>query len=122
MRKELNNEQSENAAKNNVANKNAANKNAADKMAANNSVSSKENLIATISINDLRYKEYNDLPMTEEELTALANYDHYRLERLNGLISDAEFHQRYRELQTIANLGDFREFLKPQYFQNKSNS
>ena len=117
MRKELNNEQSENAAKNNVANKNAA-----DKMAANNSVSSKENLIATISINDLRYKEYNDLPMTEEELTALANYDHYRLERLNGLISDAEFHQRYRELQTIANLGDFREFLKPQYFQNKSNS
>ena len=112
MRKELNNEQSENEANNNAANK----------MAANNSVANKENLIATISINDLRYKEYNDLPMTEEEVTALANYDHYRIERLNGQISDAEFHQRYRELQTIANLGDFRAFLKPQYFQNKSNS
>ena len=117
MRKELNSEQSENAANSNVANKNAA-----DKMAASNSLSNKENLIATISINDLRYKEYNDLPMTEEEVTALANYDHYRVKRLNGQISDAEFHQRYRELQTIAYLGDYREFLKPQYFQNKSNS
>ena len=76
----------------------------------------KENWIAVVSINDLRYRELNGIALTEEEEQALGNYDKYRTAQLNGTISDAEFHKRYKELQVIANLGDYKEFLKPSYF------
>lgn len=75
----------------------------------------KTELTGIISINDLRYKEFNNIDLNEEERVALRNFDKFRIAELNKITSDEEFHKRYRELQVMANLGDFREFLKDDY-------
>ncbi|MCE3279219.1 MAG: hypothetical protein K0S44_1410 [Bacteroidetes bacterium] len=35
---------------------------------------------------------------------------------LNAQTDDMAFHKRYQELQVMANLGDYQEFLKEKYF------
>lgn len=64
-----------------------------------------------LSINDLRDREFNGESLSEEERTALKNFDRYRIEQLNGISDDKEFHERYRQLQVMANLGDWKDFL-----------
>lgn len=78
-------------------------------------ISSKENLGASISINDLREKELSGQAISDSERLALVNFDKFRISELNRQQDDLAFHQRYRELQIIANLGDFREFLDDKY-------
>ncbi|MDQ3045925.1 MAG: hypothetical protein M3R27_00120 [Bacteroidota bacterium] len=68
------------------------------------------------SINDLREKEFNGEPLTMKEKQALVNFDQFRISELNAQKDDMAFHKRYRELQIMANLGDFEEFLKEKYF------
>jgi hypothetical protein len=63
------------------------------------------------SINDLRDREFNGESLSADEQTALRNYDRYRIEQLNGISDDKVFHERYRQLQVMANLGDWRDFL-----------
>ena len=75
----------------------------------------KTELTGIVSINDLRYKEFNNIELNEEERVSLRNFDKFRIAELNKITSDEEFHKRYRELQVMANLGDFREFLKDDY-------
>lgn len=70
----------------------------------------------TISINDLRDKEFNGEPLSSKEKQALVNFDRFRLNVLNAQTDDASFHKRYQELQVMANLDDFQEFLKEKYF------
>ncbi|MFM2019356.1 MAG: hypothetical protein RL007_3012 [Bacteroidota bacterium] len=65
----------------------------------------------TMSINDLRDREFNGEPLTVDEQKALRNYDRYRIDQLNGITNDREFHERYRQLQVMANLGDWQDFL-----------
>lgn len=65
----------------------------------------------TLSINDLRDREFNGEVLSEDEKTALKNFDRYRIESLNGISDDKEFHERYRQLQVMANLGDWKDFL-----------
>jgi len=65
----------------------------------------------TMSINDLRDREFNGEPLTDDEQKALRNYDRYRIDQLNGITNDGEFHERYRQLQVMANLGDWQDFL-----------
>lgn len=67
------------------------------------------------SINDLRDKEFSGKSLSAEEKFALANYDKYRLSILNSQENEEQFHYHYRQLQVIANLGDWREFLKEEY-------
>jgi hypothetical protein len=67
------------------------------------------------SINDLRDKEFSGTKLTAEERTALANFDRYRINVLNAQIEEEKFHYTYRQLQVIANLSDWREFLKPEF-------
>ena len=76
----------------------------------------KQSLGGTVSINDLREREFSNESLAEEEKTALRNFDRYRISELNKQKSDLAFHERYRELQIMANLGDFGEFLKEKYF------
>ncbi|HTF03046.1 MAG TPA: hypothetical protein VK826_03440 [Bacteroidia bacterium] len=71
----------------------------------------KSEIGGTMSINDLRDKEFNGDTLTSEEQTALLNFDRYRIEQLNGIHDDKEFHERYRQLQVMANLGDWKDFL-----------
>lgn len=75
----------------------------------------KENLGIGFSINDLREKEFNGEKLSYEEWQALKNFDKFRIAELNNQKSDMEFHKRYREIQVMANLGDYKEFLKEKY-------
>lgn len=64
------------------------------------------------SINDLRDKEFGGIKLSSEEKFALSNFDKYRIDLLNAQEEEEKFHNVYRQLQVIANLTDWREFLK----------
>lgn len=68
------------------------------------------------SINDLREKDYDNIDLLPNERLALKNYDRYRIAELNKQISEDKFHNRYLQLQVMANLSPFEEFLKEEYF------
>jgi hypothetical protein len=74
----------------------------------------KQRGIAT-SINDLRDKEFSGVKLNIEERLALANFDRYRLGVLNAEQDEEVFHQKYRQIQVIANLCDWKEFLKEDF-------
>ena len=75
----------------------------------------KQDIGGAESINDLRDKEFSGVKLTAEGKFALANFDKYRLSVLNSQENEEQFHSHYRQLQVIANLGDWREFLKDTY-------
>ena len=77
----------------------------------------KEEFGVSLTINDIREKEFNGARLALEQKQALANFDKFRISELNQQTSDIAFHEKYRHLQTMANLGDYREFLKEKYFQ-----
>lgn len=64
-----------------------------------------------MSINDIRDKYFEDQPLTEEERTALKNYDTYRMNYLNAAPNEEIFEKRYLELQAKANLCSYTDFL-----------
>ncbi len=68
-----------------------------------------------VSINDLRDKEFSGLKLSSEEKYALSNYDKYRLSILNSQTDEEKFHYHYRQLQVIANLNDWKEFLSDDF-------
>lgn len=76
---------------------------------------SKQDIGGVESINDLRDKEFSGQSLTAEEKFALANFDKYRLSVLNSQVNEESFHLHYRQIQVIANLGDWKEFLKENY-------
>ncbi len=76
----------------------------------------KSGISSTSSINDLREKEFSGEKLTAREKQALINFDRFRLDVLNAQTDDMAFHKRYQELQVMANLGDYEEFLKEKYF------
>jgi hypothetical protein len=67
------------------------------------------------SINDIRDKECGGIKLTSDEASALSNYDKYRINLLNAQTDEQKFHYKYRQLQVIANLSDWREFLKSEF-------
>ncbi|GAB4131943.1 MAG: hypothetical protein Fur0041_02760 [Bacteroidia bacterium] len=72
---------------------------------------SKSAIGGTVSINDLRDREFSGEYLSDEERTALRNFDRYRIKELNAQKNDLEFHERYRQLQVMANLADWKDFL-----------
>lgn len=68
-----------------------------------------------ITINDIREKEYKGDALTEEERKAIRNFEVYRLKVLNEQTSDEDFHKKYQQLQVLANLGSYTEFLKSKF-------
>lgn len=75
----------------------------------------KQDIGGAESINDLRDKEFSGNKLSPEERFALSNYDKYRLKILNSQENESDFHHQYRQLQVIANLSDWKEFLKEEY-------
>ncbi|TAL57885.1 MAG: hypothetical protein EPN85_13010 [Bacteroidetes bacterium] len=69
-----------------------------------------------VCINDLRDKEFQNEKLTDEEIQALLNFDRFRLTELNKVKGDFDFNARYCELQIMANIADYKEFLKEEYF------
>lgn len=68
-----------------------------------------------VSINDLRDREYSGIKLRADERQALSNFDKYRLRVLNSQDDDEQFHLKYRQIQVIANLSDWKEFLKEEF-------
>lgn len=64
-----------------------------------------------VSINDIRDKYFEDIPLTDEEKRALTNFDKYRMDYLNAAPNEEIFEARYLELQAKANLASYTEFL-----------
>ena len=79
----------------------------------------KFNIEGTASINDLRDREFAGEPLSQDVVKALANYDHYRISQLNAQSSDIAFHEQYRQLQVIANLANWKDFLNLEKFKNE---
>ena len=69
-----------------------------------------------VSINDLRDKEYNNTLLSHDERIALKNYDRYRVKCLSQKKTEKEFHNTYQQLQVMANLSSYQEFLKEEYY------
>jgi hypothetical protein len=67
------------------------------------------------SVNDLRDKEFSGVRLSAEEKLALSNFDRYRITVLNAETDEEIFHQKYRQIQVIANLCDWKEFLNPEF-------
>jgi hypothetical protein len=65
----------------------------------------------TVSINDLRDKQFSGERLSLDEKLALSNFDRYRINVLNAEHDEELFHQKYRQMQVIANLCEWREFL-----------
>lgn len=68
-----------------------------------------------VSINDLRDKEFSGVKLSAEEKFALSNFDKYRINILNSQTEEEKFHYHYRQLQVIANLSDWQEFLGEEF-------
>ena len=68
-----------------------------------------------VSINDLRDKEFGGFKLSAEEKFAISNFDKYRIAVLNSQTEEEKFHYQYRQLQVIANLSDWREFLSEDF-------
>ncbi len=81
-----------------------------------NKTDHKVELTEIITINDLREFDYNDQPLSHQQRLALKNYERYRLYELNQQLSEVAFHKKYTQIQVMANLFPFKEFLKEEYF------
>ena len=68
------------------------------------------------TINDLRKLYYNKGELSTQQWLAMKNFDRYRITQLNSQTSDAAYHQKYKQLQVMANLSPYDEFLKEEYF------
>jgi hypothetical protein len=75
----------------------------------------KKKIGGEVSVNDLRDKEFSGHKLSIEEKRAIRNYDNYRIKVLNAQTDEDAFHNTYRQLQVVANLGDWKEFLKSDY-------
>lgn len=73
-------------------------------------------LKSELSINDLREFEYKGIVLTTQQRLAVINFDRYRIKQLNSQPTEQKFHQKYMQLQVMANLSPFEEFLKEEYF------
>jgi len=81
-----------------------------------NITTEKSNFKDFLSINDLREKDYKDIDLSPNERLAIKNFDRYRISELNKQLSEDKFHNKYMQLQVMANLSPFEEFLKEDYF------
>ena len=68
------------------------------------------------SIGDLKDKKAAGDILSHEEKTAIKNYERYKSNILNAEMDELAFQNKYKQIQVIANLGDWREFLKEEYF------
>ena len=76
----------------------------------------KTSLSEIISINDLKEMEFNQKELTPQQNLALKNYDRFRVKKLNAQQSEFDFQKTYMQLQAMANLSPYDDFLKEDYF------
>ncbi|MEI6021935.1 MAG: hypothetical protein WCR21_12470 [Bacteroidota bacterium] len=81
-----------------------------------NAITKKRAYTLVESIGDLKDKLSAGSKLTYEEKTAINNYERYKANVLNAELDEEKFQNKYKQMQVIANLGDWREFLKEEYF------
>lgn len=81
-----------------------------------NKTNSKVKTKGVITINDLRNYDYNEQPLSHQQRLALKNFERYKVHILDQRLSEAVFNKEYEQIQVMANLFPFKEFLKEQYF------
>ncbi len=72
----------------------------------------KSDIGGTVSINDLRDREFNGEALSAEERIALSNFDRYRIEQLNDQTNDMAFPENYRQFNVMATLADRKDIIK----------
>ncbi|PJB15290.1 MAG: hypothetical protein CO118_04145 [Flavobacteriales bacterium CG_4_9_14_3_um_filter_32_8] len=83
----------------------------------NNNINNKETKTKCfLTINDLREKDYSNKELSPQERLAIKNFDRYRIIELNKQTSESKFHIKYMQIQVMANLSPYEEFLKEAYF------
>ncbi len=87
-----------------------------NKTTNSNTDSRKSNIKSFLTINDLRDKDFSNKDLTPQERVAIKNFDRYRIIELNKQTSEDKFHNKYMQLQVMANLTPYEEFLKEEYF------
>jgi hypothetical protein len=70
---------------------------------------------AVLSINDLMDKYYNNEVLSDLESKAISRYNSFRIKYLNSQPNEEAFDMAYTKLQAMANLSDYKEFLKEDY-------
>ena len=74
--------------------------------------SAKADLDKIVSINDIEEKEFQGIPLSEDEDNAIRQFRDYRLKKLKKkLDSEEKFHERFEYLQAVSYLIDYRDFL-----------
>ncbi|MFQ5334700.1 MAG: hypothetical protein ACE5DN_01365 [Flavobacteriales bacterium] len=68
-----------------------------------------------VSINDLREWEYSGKTLSDDQRKALRRFDNFRVNELKRQEHEPEFSNKYMELQVMANLSPYEEFLKEKY-------
>jgi len=77
---------------------------------------SKKGIDSILTVNDLRELDYSNQELSTQQRLAIKNYDRYKISELNRQTSEEAFHKKYMQLQVMANLSPFEEFLKEEYF------
>ncbi len=67
------------------------------------------------SIFDLKENDFSGVELQPEQKIAIDRFDPYRLWFLNQAGSEEEFHKRFHQLQAMANLSAWSEFLNEKY-------
>ncbi len=73
------------------------------------------NLGNAITINELKEWDNDGKELNSSQLNALYSFDTFRIKELNSQENEEDFHKRFMELQVMANLYPFEEFLKGDY-------
>ena len=68
-----------------------------------------------LSINDLKEKDEDGGQLDPKQRLALKNFDRFRFSILSTIKNEGKWHKEYQRLQSMANLSDYREFLKDEY-------
>lgn len=65
-----------------------------------------------ITISDLKDSYFDELPISQEQIQALKEFDKYRVQKLSETTSEDAFQKMYFDLQVLENTVDYREFLE----------
>ncbi len=71
-----------------------------------------------VTINTLKQRRIQGNPLSEGELTALTNFEHYSTQMLENAENEAEYEKKFREITSLSNLTNYEEFLKEKYSNN----
>jgi len=69
-----------------------------------------------VSLSDIEEKEFQGIPLEEDEAKAIQLFRDYRLAKLSKKVgSDEKFNERFEYFQALSNLVDYRDWLNKKF-------